>query len=115
MRNDHLMFGILLAAAALSGCTLEQTLASCANCGEVRSITPRVVSNEIRLLTTAPAETLTIGDTLPSNVVFDVRVRMDRGGSRDFVLSGAERLRRGTRVEIREGRLVPWSSANLWS
>jgi hypothetical protein len=106
---------LLLAAAALCGCSLDKTLSSCANCGEIRSITPRVVSQDIRLITTAPAETVTIGDTLPDNVVFDVRVRMDRGGSRDFVLTGAERLRVGTRVEVRGGRIVPWSAANLWS
>lgn len=92
--------------AALSGCSLEAAMASCAQCGEVRSISPRQLRSEIHLLTDAP-QTVAIIDAAAAPVVYDVRIRMDRGGSRDFVLSHAQDLRVGARVEIRAGQVVP--------
>lgn len=106
--------GLLLAAAALQGCNLNQAMATCAECGEVRSITPRPLRSEIRLLTDAP-QTVRLLDTGQTPLVYDVRVRMDRGGSRDFVLSSDQRLRVGDRVEIRNGALVPHAAALTWS
>ena len=109
--------GLALLAATLNGCSLEAAMTSCADCGEVRSITPRVVSNDIRLHTDAP-EAFATGDTVAVDtpLVYHVRVRMDRGGSRDFVLSRAATLHVGDRVEIRGGELVVRSSAgHRWS
>lgn len=94
-----------LLATALCGCGLGAAMESCPDCGQVRLIEPRV-ARDIRLYTTAP-EPYRVGDadtaTLP--VVFHVRVRMDRGGARDFTLSRAN-LRVGDRVEIRSGEPI---------
>lgn len=105
----------LLAIPALGGCTLEAAMAGCADCGEVRSISPRQLRSEIRLLTDAP-QTVALLDSVAAPIVYDVRVRMDRGGSRDFVLSDAAQLRVGARVEIRAGRVVPLATGrDHWS
>lgn len=97
---------VLLAVPALAGCSREAAMAGCADCGEVRSISPRQLRSEIRLLTDAP-QTVALLDSVAAPIVYDVRIRMDRGGSRDFVLSDAARLRIGSRVEIRAGQVVP--------
>lgn len=109
--------GLALLAAMLNGCSLEAAMTSCADCGEVRSITPRVVRSDIRLYTNAP-ETYAASDAgaAETPLVFHVRVRMDRGGSRDFVLPRAAELHVGDRVEIRSGALVVRSSVgHRWS
>ena len=97
---------LLVLAAGLGGCSLEAAMSTCAECGEVRAITPRLVHNEIRLFTNAPdAYAVSDADAAAKPVVFHVRVRMDRGGSRDFILPGAD-LQVGDRVEIRDGALI---------
>lgn len=95
---------VLLIVPLLGGCSLEAAVATCAQCGEVRAIVAREVRADIRLLTDAP-RTVSTRSTAP--IVYDVRVRMDRGGSRDFVLDDRRHLRIGDRVEIRDGKLVP--------
>lgn len=116
MRYDQSVFrgfGLALLAAALNGCNLEAAMTSCADCGEVRSITPHVVRTDIRLYTSAP-ESSVVRD-VADQLVYHVRVRMDRGGSRDFVLPRAAQ-RVGDRVEIRGGELVVQSRVGLrWS
>lgn len=107
-RTMSLAVVMLCTVPGLAGCSLEAAMASCADCGEVRSIAPRALRSEIRLLTDAP-QTVALVDpaAVPAPLVYDVRVRMDRGGSRDFVVSSADHLRVGARVEIRAGQLVP--------
>ena len=108
-------FGLALLAATLNGCSLEAAMTSCADCGEVRSITPHVVRTDIRLYTNAP-EASVVSDAADTPRVYHVRVRMDRGGSRDFLLPRATQLHVGDRVEIRGGELVVRSSAgHRWS
>jgi len=97
---------LLVLAAGLGGCSLEAAMSTCADCGEVRSITPRVVHNDIRLFTNAPdAFAVSDADAAAALLVFHVRVRMDRGGSRDFMLPQAG-LQVGDRVEVRGGALI---------
>ena len=106
-----------LLATALNACSLEAAMELCADCGEVRSITPRVVRNDIRLHTNAPnAYAASDAGAAAQPVVFHVRVRMDRGGSRDFMLPHAAELQVGDRVEIRGGALVLRDAAGYrWS
>jgi hypothetical protein len=92
--------------ALLGGCSLEAAIVSCAGCGEINAIAPRPSGRDIRLPTDAPVYV-----NAGADVVYHVRVRMDRGGSRDFVLSRRDGLRVGDRVEIRDGRLVPVARA----
>jgi hypothetical protein len=105
-----------LAAILLSGCSLEAAMTSCATCGEVRSVTARVARSDIRLPSPldayAPAEAANAsGEAL----VFHVRVRMDRGGSRDFFLPRAD-LNVGDRVEVRGDALIVRDAAGMrWS
>lgn len=96
--------GGLACAGLLAGCSLEAATVTCADCGQVRAIAPRHASPPIRLLTDAPRP---VAATATDGVVWDVRVRMDRGGSRDFTLTQRNALRVGDRVEVRDGRLVP--------
>lgn len=108
--------GVILLAAALGGCSLEAAMATCASCGEVRSVTPRVVRSEIHLPTTldayAPAAAVPASGQA---IVFHVRVRMDRGGSRDFLLPSAD-VSIGDRVEVRGAALVPRDPRGMrWS
>jgi hypothetical protein len=84
---------------ALSACDLDALIESCAVCGEVRSAQARVVRHDIRLDTSAQSYALNNAVTTKQPVVFHVRVRMDRGGSRDFILSRSD-LQVGDRVEI---------------
>lgn len=95
----------LACALVAAGCSLEAASVSCADCGQVRAITPRHASREIRLLTDAPQATRVAASE--DQLVWDVRVRMDRGGSRDFTIARREALRVGDRVEIRDGRPIP--------
>lgn len=102
--------GVILLAAALGGCSLEAAMATCASCGEVRSVTPRVARSEIHLPTTldAYADAYTPAAAVAASgqpITFHVRVRMDRGGSRDFFLPSAD-VSIGDRVEIRGDKLV---------
>lgn len=109
--------GLVLVSILLGGCSLEAAMTSCADCGEVRSVTPRHVRNDIRLHTDAPdAWTVAAKDVRAGRVVFHVRVRMDRGGSRDFILPRDPQLQVGDRVEIRDGALtVRSASGHRWS
>ena len=94
-------------ALYLGACTLEAAMSTCAQCGEIRSIVPRPVRTEIRLVTDAPVE---ISEELGADagpMVYDVRVRMDRGGSRDFVLAERPRIKVGERAQIRGELIVP--------
>ena len=103
--HDTRMIGAaLLALPLLVGCSLEAAMSSCAQCGEVRSITRREVRNEILLPTDAPV-TVSVRTGVP--VVFDVRIHMDRGGAQDFVVTSRDKLRIGDRVEVRDGRVIP--------
>lgn len=104
--------GFVLAAATLGGCSLEAAMATCASCGEVRSVTPRLVRTDIRLPTPRDAYDAFAAATPASGepVVFHVRVRMDRGGSRDFFLPRAD-LNVGDRVEVRGDALVVRAAA----
>ena len=72
---------------------------------------------EIRLLTDAPMAAPEAVDRAGVPIVYDVRVHMDRGGSRDFVLASRSGIGVGERVEIRDGRLVPMQQVSLldWS
>jgi len=116
-RELVLITGLSLLTAALNACSLEAAMTTCADCGEVRSITPHVVHNEIRLHTDAPeAYAASDAGAADAPLVFHVRVRMDRGGSRDFLLPRATGLTVGDRVEVRGGELVVRSSAgHRWS
>jgi hypothetical protein len=92
-----------LLAVALSACSLEAVdavIESCAACGEVRSTEPRAMRADIRLDTSVPhAYSPSPADTATQPLVYHVRVQMDRGGSRDFMLARAD-LQVGDRVEI---------------
>jgi len=105
MRFFHSVLSTLVLATALSGCGLGAVMESCPDCGEVRLIEPRI-ERDSRLYTRAP-EPYRVGDADAASeaVVFHVRVRMDRGGARDFTLSRAS-LRVGDRVDIRSGEPV---------
>lgn len=107
------VFNLLLAMVLLSGCSLEAAMQTCADCGEVRSVKARIARDEIRLLTDAPAWTALDASATKDPLVYDVRVRMDRGGSRDFVLKGDPKLRPGDRVEIRGGDIVVRAPSSL--
>lgn len=96
----------LIVPVGLGGCDLQAAMTTCASCGEVRSIAPRALRHQIRLPTAAP-QVITLAGDAATPVVYDVRVRMDRGGSRDFVVSEARHLSVGDRVEVVEGQLVP--------
>lgn len=90
--------GLVLLATALSACGLGSAMESCPDCGEVRLIEGRVGHNGIQIYKTGAG-------TTAQPVVIHVRVRMDRGGARDFTLSRAN-LRVGDRVEIRGGEPI---------
>jgi hypothetical protein len=97
---------VIVMAAALGGCSLEAAMATCASCGEVRSVQARVVRSEIHL--PSPLDAYAPAEAVPASgqgIVFHVRVRMDRGGSRDFMLPRAD-FNVGDRVEIRGDTLV---------
>lgn len=102
-----LQSAMLMVLPLLGGCSLEAAMTTCAQCGQVRSIAPREITPQIRLPTDAPRAVAATRSGVP--VVYDVRIRMDRGGSLDVVLVEQERvrLRVGDRVEIRHGRVVP--------
>ena len=91
--------GTALLTMALTACDLDALIESCAVCGEVRSTQARVVRHDIRLDTSAHAYAVNNAVSAQQPVVFHVRVRMDRGGSRDFILSRSD-LQVGDRVEI---------------
>ena len=100
----------------LGGCSLEAAMTSCANCGEVKFVTPRAVRNDIRLHTNAPEAVPVAAGASAGHLVFHVRVRMDRGGSRDFLLQRDPQLQPGDRVEIHDGELTVRSAAgHRWS
>jgi hypothetical protein len=99
-RHAIVMLFALTTAMYLGACTLEAAMSTCAQCGEIRSIAPRPLRADIRLVTDAP-------------MVYDVRIRMDRGGSRDFVLAERPRISIGERVQIREGLIVPLTGTLL--
>lgn len=103
--RSTMLAGILI-LPLLGGCNLEAAMTTCADCGEVRSVKARVARNEIRLLTDAPQAIVSDADVAAMPLVYDVRVRMDRGGSRDFVLAAPPGLKPGDRIEIRGGSLV---------
>lgn len=118
MRLAHFKAVMLVTAAMLSGCSLQGWMETCASCGEIRSITPRQVRNEIRLITDAPqAQYISLRGLPPVPVVYDVRIRMDRGGARDFVVSELGKLAIGARVEVLGAKIVPQrtlSAELLW-
>lgn len=107
-----------LLTAGLGGCNLEPWMSSCATCGEVRSITERPLRHEIGLITDAPrAQYISLKGLPPVPVVYDVRIKMDAGGSRDLVVSSLGSLRVGERVEVHGARLVPHTAIEakmLW-
>lgn len=108
--------GLGLGAILLSGCSLEAAMTTCATCGEVRSVTARAVRSDIRLPSPldayASVEAVAVGGQA---LMFHVRVRMDRGGSRDFILPSAD-LNVGDRVEVRGDALIVRDAAGLrWS
>lgn len=99
----------------LGGCSLEAAMSSCANCGEVKFVTPRAVHDEIRLYTDAP-EAVPVALEPSTRVVYHVRVRMDRGGSRDFLLPRDPQLHPGDRVEVQGSELtVRAATGHRWS
>lgn len=98
--------------ALLGGCSLEAAMSTCAQCGEIRSIAPRPLTPEIRLVTDAPSARSEPLDRSDVPVVYDVRVHMDRGGSRDFVLAIRPNVHVGDRVEVRDGTLMPLHSTS---
>ena len=102
-RNSMVLAGLFLVLPQLGGCSLEAVMQSCADCGEIRSITPRAVSGAIRL--PAAEEALGVVRTAAQGEprVYHVRVRMDRGGSRDFLLPAEPGLKIGDRVHIGAG------------
>lgn len=118
MRIWHLavLAGPVAFSPMLGGCSLEAAMATCASCGEVRAVTPRVVRSEIHLPT--PLDAYAPAAAVPASgqsVVFHVRVRMDRGGSRDFLLPNAD-VSVGDRVEVRGDALVPRDPRGMrWS
>ena len=101
----------------LGGCSLEAAMTRCANCGEVKSVTARPVHREIRLHTDAPeAWTTGAASAATGGVVYHVRVRMDRGGARDFLVPRDPGVHPGDRVEIRDGDLmVRATTGHRWS
>ena len=107
---------IIVLAGALGGCSLEAAMTTCASCGEVRSVTPRVVRSEIHLPT--PLDAYAPAEAVPASgaaMMFHVRVRMDRGGSRDFFLPNAD-VSVGDRVEVRGDALVVRDATGMrWS
>lgn len=117
MRIDKALLPVsgILAAMLLGGCNLQAAMQTCADCGEVKSVTARIARDEIRLLTDAPTWAALDASGTKDPIVYDVRVRMDRGGSRDFVMKSTD-LKPGDRVEVRGGALVVRSPAgNRWS
>ena len=108
----------LVAALILEGCTLDQVVASCADCGEIRSIEMRPVPNQICLPTAAPvAQAVSLRDAPQGPLVYDVRIHMDRGGSRDLELPDLGALRVGDRVEVQGRRVLRRADPNtgpLW-
>ena len=90
------LLGLGLLATALSACGLGAAMESCAECGQV--IAGQVVHNGIRIHASGAG-------TAAQAAVFHVRVRMDRGGARDFTVSRAD-VAVGDRVEIRGGEPV---------
>ena len=95
------ILGLGLLATALSACGRGAAMESCAECGQV--IEGQVVHNGIRIHESGAG-------TAPQAVVFHVRVRMDRGGARDFMLSRAG-LQVGDRVEISRGEPIARNAA----
>jgi hypothetical protein len=107
MNFRHAIVSIFAITTALylGACSLEAAMATCAQCGEIRSIAPRPMHANIRLVTDAPLPVPERLDGAP--MVYDVRIHMDRGGSRDFVVAERPRARVGERVEVRNGLIVP--------
>jgi hypothetical protein len=99
------VMGFLPALLPLSACSLDAAMAQCAQCGQIRSIEARELRSDIRMPSLAPLAR--VGSAGGGTMVYDIRVRMDRGGSRDIVIASRAGLRVGDRVEIREGKLVP--------
>lgn len=116
MQPQAISTGFGLVAILLSGCSLEAAMTSCATCGEVRSVTPRAMRSDIRLPSPLEAHaTIAAASVDEKSRVFHVRVRMDRGGSRDFILPRAN-LNVGDRVEIRGDALIVRDAAGMrWS
>lgn len=112
-RTNPMILMLIASVPLLGGCSLEAAMSSCAQCGEIRSIAPRPVAPEIRLVTDAPMAAPDAPDRPGVPVVYDVRVHMDRGGSRDFVLARPPAVRVGGRVEVRDGALVPLQQVSL--
>lgn len=113
MQHQAISTSFGLVAILLSGCSLEAAMTSCATCGEVRSITPRAVRSDIRLPSPLEAYApIAAADADATSRVFHVRVRMDRGGSRDFILPYAN-LNVGDRVEIRGDALIVRDAAGM--
>jgi hypothetical protein len=112
------MVAACVLVTVLGGCNLEPWMKSCADCGEVRSITERPLRNEIGLITDGPrAQYISLKGLPPVPVVYDVRVHMDAGGSRDITLSSVGTLRVGDRVELRGAHIVPHTALSakmLW-
>ena len=105
----------IVAVMLLGGCNLQAAMQTCADCGEVKSVKARIARNEIRLLTDAPTWAALDAAATKDPVVYDVRVKMDRGGSRDFVMQSTD-LKPGDRVEIRGDAIVVRAPAgNRWS
>jgi hypothetical protein len=102
--------GPALLTMALSACDLDALIESCAVCGEVRSAQARVLRHDIRLDASAQAYSINNAVSTKQPVVFHVRVRMDRGGSRDFILPRSD-LQVGDRVEISGGEPVARDAA----
>jgi hypothetical protein len=118
MRLTRLTFALLMTVGLCSGCSLQGWMSSCADCGQVRSITPRQLRNEIRLITDAPqAQYISLEGEAPVPLVYDVRIRMDRGGARDFVVSAVGNLAVGDRVQVHGSQIIPqneMSAELLW-
>lgn len=112
IRMSGLVMLVSALPAVLGGCSLEAAMSTCAQCGEIKSIVPRPVSPEIRLVTDAPLARPEPLDRSDVPVVYDVRVHMDRGGSRDFVLASQPGVHVGDRVEVRDGTLMPLHPAS---
>ena len=104
VRNLATLVAFAITSILASGCSLEAAVVNCAQCGEIRAIAPRPASRDIGLPSDAP-HAMYAG----AEMVYYVRVRMDRGGSRDFVLPSRDGLRVGDRVELRDDKLVPVS------
>jgi hypothetical protein len=106
-RHAIVMMFALTTSPYLGACSLEAAMSTCAQCGEIRSIAPRPLRADIRLVTDAPLPDVEALDRAGLPMVYDVRIHMDRGGSRDFVLAERPRLKVGERVQVREGLIVP--------